>query len=403
MSSLLLLPAHERGVVQLHEQLLTDGRPGHDSGMATDRQDQYRAEFDATVTFSNGGGLRVDGSGSTCPTPISARADRRAVRGVAGSADDDACGSPAAGVRRAAQRHPRRSSEPPRQAAGPRRLVELSHVIAAGMTTYPGLPGPEITPHLTREELAGALRGGHRVRDRPDQHGRQHRHLPGQPVPPLRRRRRPGRAAAGAARRPARRRGPHDRRAACAAVDVGDAGRRDVAGQRCCCTPAATGTGARPTYAERRTVPDRARRAVAGRARAPRWSASTRSTSTTPTGRRAAARAHACCSPPASRSSSTSPAWPSCRRPAPGSPPRHRGSPASARSRSAPSPPSPPTPRDAAAEATDTLHPVRRTCCGTGEGAASPRCRSRPSEGKPAVISAWHGDHARPDRPRPSP
>jgi kynurenine formamidase len=31
------------------------------------------------------------------------------------------------------------------------RLVELSHVIVAGMTTYPGLPGPEITPHLTRE------------------------------------------------------------------------------------------------------------------------------------------------------------------------------------------------------------------------------------------------------------
>jgi kynurenine formamidase len=31
------------------------------------------------------------------------------------------------------------------------RLVELNHVIAAGMTTYPGLPGPQITPHLTRD------------------------------------------------------------------------------------------------------------------------------------------------------------------------------------------------------------------------------------------------------------
>jgi kynurenine formamidase len=29
--------------------------------------------------------------------------------------------------------------------------VELSHVISDGMTTYPGLPAPEITPHLTRE------------------------------------------------------------------------------------------------------------------------------------------------------------------------------------------------------------------------------------------------------------
>ncbi|MGH3646552.1 MAG: cyclase family protein [Micromonosporaceae bacterium] len=32
-----------------------------------------------------------------------------------------------------------------------RRLVELSHVITDGMATYPGLPGPEITDHLTRE------------------------------------------------------------------------------------------------------------------------------------------------------------------------------------------------------------------------------------------------------------
>jgi kynurenine formamidase len=36
--------------------------------------------------------------------------------------------------------------------ASGRRIVELSHVITAGMTTYPGLPGPEVTPHLTREE-----------------------------------------------------------------------------------------------------------------------------------------------------------------------------------------------------------------------------------------------------------
>jgi kynurenine formamidase len=33
-----------------------------------------------------------------------------------------------------------------------RRFVELSHVIRAGLVTYPGLPAPVITPHLTREE-----------------------------------------------------------------------------------------------------------------------------------------------------------------------------------------------------------------------------------------------------------
>jgi hypothetical protein len=35
------------------------------------------------------------------------------------------------------------------------RLVELNHVIRAGMVTYPGLPGPQITPYLTREASRG--------------------------------------------------------------------------------------------------------------------------------------------------------------------------------------------------------------------------------------------------------
>jgi kynurenine formamidase len=33
----------------------------------------------------------------------------------------------------------------------PTRFIELSHVISAGMTTFPGLPVPEITPYMTRE------------------------------------------------------------------------------------------------------------------------------------------------------------------------------------------------------------------------------------------------------------
>jgi len=32
-----------------------------------------------------------------------------------------------------------------------RRVVELSHLIRGGMITYPGLPGPEVTDHLSRE------------------------------------------------------------------------------------------------------------------------------------------------------------------------------------------------------------------------------------------------------------
>ena len=32
------------------------------------------------------------------------------------------------------------------------RLVDLSHTIAAGLITYPGIPAPSVHPHLTREE-----------------------------------------------------------------------------------------------------------------------------------------------------------------------------------------------------------------------------------------------------------
>jgi kynurenine formamidase len=32
------------------------------------------------------------------------------------------------------------------------RFVDLNHVVTAGMVTYPGLPAPVITPHMTREQ-----------------------------------------------------------------------------------------------------------------------------------------------------------------------------------------------------------------------------------------------------------
>lgn len=46
-----------------------------------------------------------------------------------------------------------------RQSPG-RRLVDLSHTIRAGMVTYPGLPGPAITPHLTRAASAALYAPG---------------------------------------------------------------------------------------------------------------------------------------------------------------------------------------------------------------------------------------------------
>ena len=41
-----------------------------------------------------------------------------------------------------------------------RRLVDLSHPIHHGMTTYPGLPGPEVSTHISREDSATRLAEG---------------------------------------------------------------------------------------------------------------------------------------------------------------------------------------------------------------------------------------------------
>jgi len=44
--------------------------------------------------------------------------------------------------------------------AGRRRVVDVSHTIAAGMVTYPGLPGPEIADHLSRDAAEQAYGPG---------------------------------------------------------------------------------------------------------------------------------------------------------------------------------------------------------------------------------------------------
>jgi arylformamidase len=42
----------------------------------------------------------------------------------------------------------------------PRRLVDLTHVVEDGMVTYPGLPGPQVGVHLTREASRAAYAEG---------------------------------------------------------------------------------------------------------------------------------------------------------------------------------------------------------------------------------------------------
>jgi arylformamidase len=112
---------------------------------------EYRASFDADVTFLNGGGLQAQGFKLDVPA-ADVDADALAdlfVRhlgllmvGEVRLSDVHVVAEPHRGSRH---------TVPPKASDRGDRLVELSHVITAGMTTYPGLPGPEITPHLTRE------------------------------------------------------------------------------------------------------------------------------------------------------------------------------------------------------------------------------------------------------------
>ncbi|MFG3703835.1 cyclase family protein [Micromonospora sp. NPDC047670] len=135
---------------------------------------QWRAQFDAEVSFANGGGLQTDGFRLDIPgrtitddelaalfvrhlgllMVADVRISNKTIieephkggRGLDTSAGTAAATSPAAeagavGTDGATGPH----------GAGGRRLVELSHVIADGMTTLPGWPAPRITEWLTRE------------------------------------------------------------------------------------------------------------------------------------------------------------------------------------------------------------------------------------------------------------
>jgi kynurenine formamidase len=115
---------------------------------------EYRASFDAAIRFSNGGDLTAHGFRVDVPSPD---VDEAAIAALfvasLGLLMTDSV--QLSNVEIVAEPHKGTRGGPSdygggRTAAGGR-LVELSHVIRADMITYPGLPGPEITPYLTRE------------------------------------------------------------------------------------------------------------------------------------------------------------------------------------------------------------------------------------------------------------
>jgi arylformamidase len=118
----------------------------------------YRASFDAVVRFGNGGDLTAHGFRVDLPSPDVDPAEIAALfvaslgllmTDSVELSNVEIFAEPHKGTRGG----PADRARDPAAACG--RLVELSHVIRADMITYPGLPGPEITPHLTREASRG--------------------------------------------------------------------------------------------------------------------------------------------------------------------------------------------------------------------------------------------------------
>lgn len=116
---------------------------------------EHRAELDADITFSDGGGLRAEGFRIDVPGP-DVTTDETAALLVASLGLLMTEHVEVRNVRVVEEAHKGTRGGPSDVAeAQSKRLgwrwVELSHVIRDGLVTYPGLPAPEVTPYLTRE------------------------------------------------------------------------------------------------------------------------------------------------------------------------------------------------------------------------------------------------------------
>ena len=115
---------------------------------------EYRASFDGVIRFSNGGDLTARGFRVDVPSRDVDEAEVAALFVASlGLLMTDSV--ELRNVEVFAEPHKGTRGGPSDRAAELAHtsgdLIELNHVIRAGMVTYPGLPGPTLTPHLTRE------------------------------------------------------------------------------------------------------------------------------------------------------------------------------------------------------------------------------------------------------------
>ncbi|MDO7880961.1 cyclase family protein [Antiquaquibacter soli] len=115
---------------------------------------EYRAHVDAVIQFANGGSLSTEGFRLDLPSADASADDisRLLVQHLGLTLVGSVTLSNLEIVEEQ-HRGSRGIETAPAQSAAPsRRVVDLSHVIRAGLVTYPGLPAPTITPHLTRQD-----------------------------------------------------------------------------------------------------------------------------------------------------------------------------------------------------------------------------------------------------------
>ncbi|MBW9120092.1 cyclase family protein [Microbacterium trichothecenolyticum] len=113
---------------------------------------EYRAHFDFDIRFANGGGLAGTGFRLDLPGADTGEDEiARLLIAHLGLALVDEV--ELRGLRIVEEPHRgSRGVDAASPSTGPTRVVDLSHPIRAGLVTYPGLPAPTITPHLTRED-----------------------------------------------------------------------------------------------------------------------------------------------------------------------------------------------------------------------------------------------------------
>ena len=115
---------------------------------------QHRAHFDFDIRFANGGGL--SGTGFRLDLPAADASEDEVARlliqhlGLALVDDVELRGLRVVEEPHRGSRGVEIASDAATVGAG--RIIDLSHPIRAGLVTYPGLPAPTITPHLTRED-----------------------------------------------------------------------------------------------------------------------------------------------------------------------------------------------------------------------------------------------------------